>query len=157
MERVKKWITALVMVSLVVVGWAGSSHTAYASGKAKTPPPPPLIQVYTTYSGYTYLLSSNRSILDNHNQTVDITAVTQAKSTVSLLGARIQLQEWSGTVWVDVGSLTELSSSNTSYFQKTVTKTARSGYFYRARITHFATQSGVTEQALEYTDYILVS
>ncbi|WP_058301125.1 hypothetical protein [Gorillibacterium timonense] len=157
MRKVRQGFMVLLMASLVVIGWIGASPAALAAGQAKTSPPPPSFQLYSSYSGYTYLLSSSRTIKDNKNQTIDITPVTQAKSTVAVIGAKIQFQEWSGASWVNVNSQIDLSSTNASYFQKTATKAARAGYYYRACVTHYVIKSGVTELAMEYTDSILVS
>jgi len=158
MKRCKMIVSAL-LVGTLVLGGAGFVPAAHADG-ANPAAPPAVAQVihpFTDYSGYTYLLSSTRSLTDNKNQTMDIAVTTQAKSTVGQIGARIQLQEWTGTAWVNIGSQTDYYSTNTSYFQKTVTKAVQSGHYYRASVLHYVTQSGVTEQAQEYTNFLIAS
>lgn len=153
-RRIFGFISCTIMLVLALVV---TPHISNAATQPKTTPPPTMMQIQSTYSGYTYLQSSTRSIKDNSNQTADITASTQAKMNVGEIGAKIQLQEWTGATWVDVGTLTTLSSTNTSYFQKTASKTTRSGYYYRARVTHYVYNEGVTEQVIEYTDNMLAS
>jgi hypothetical protein len=107
------------------------------------------------FSGYTYLDQGDSSILDNGNQSVNISASTVAKGTVESLGVTVTLQKYTGSVWIDVGSATTMSKSNDYYFSNTVTKATVSGYYYRAHTVHWVSNRGLYEQADRYTSYIL--
>lgn len=147
-------VSCIGLLTAFMLVWApGHSHASVSL--AKTSPPPPEIQIQSAYSGYTYLQASYRSIKDNLNQTVTITVTTEAKQTVSELGGTVYLQRYTGTQWVDVGSGNTLKSVDTNYASKSITLTTTSGYYYRARVVHYAKHNGTTEQATEYTDTIL--
>jgi hypothetical protein len=149
---------AVAVASLaVLLTLAAAPHSTSAETAAKTAPPPIEMRPMTTYTGYTYLQSSLRSIADNLNHTVSISVTTQAKSTVDELGAIVQLQQWNGSAWVNAGTASTLSAANTSYFSQSTSKAVASGYYYRAKVTHFATEGSTTEQAVEYTDSLLTS
>ncbi|THF84595.1 hypothetical protein [Cohnella fermenti] len=156
LPKLRPTLRSLLLVCLTaIIAFALTSPSARAETGALTSPPPPLIVPYTTYSGYTYLLYSDASIAYNSNLTVTISATTQTKSSVSEVGAIYQLQRWTGTEWIDVGSSLSASSTNSSLYSGTKTLTTSSGYYYRGKLTHYAKQGTVTESAIAYTSSVL--
>lgn len=140
-----------VLFTLVAAPYSSSAETV-----AKTAPPPIEFRPLTDYTGYTYLLSSSRSITDNLNQTASIAVSTRTKSIVDEVGAIVQLQQWTGSAWVDNGTASTLSAANTNFLSGTSAKSAPSGYYYRAKVIHYAKKGGITEQVTEYSDSIQI-
>lgn len=138
---------------------AKSDFTRPAITKPKTSAPPDLMQPFGMLTGYTYLLYQNITLEDTPGKanSVDITGVTYAKQVVSELGAKIQLERWTGSTWINSGTLADLSESNAEYFGATVTRAATAGYYYRAKVIHFAKQGTTTESVTVYSPTMLKS
>jgi hypothetical protein len=145
-----------LVVTLVMV-LAPASSFASNTTKPLTSPPPIVFQPMSLFIGHTYLESGTVSILDNLNQTAKITATTYSTATVQTVGAIFQLQRWTGTDWIDVGAATSQSASNNFSFYGTSTKTITTGYYYRAKTTHFIHDVGLTEQDYLYSPAILAN
>src|SRR5690606_3756703 len=62
---------------------------------------------------YKYLDRGDVFVEDLGNGKLKITVSTEAKSSVKSIGATIQLQKWTGSTWVNAGTSTSKSSSNT--------------------------------------------
>lgn len=138
---------ALVMVpQLVAAGGATVPQTS---------PPPMMIQPMAVFTGHDYLSSSSFSVTTNSNQTLAVKVKTQAKMTVSEVGANIQLQEWSGSAWINLIPTHSYLSKNATYSEGEISRTTRSGYYYRAKIVHTVKHNGATETETEYTYSIL--
>ncbi|MFD0958200.1 hypothetical protein [Paenibacillus chungangensis] len=148
-------VLALVLMLTPMAAFAEGGAASKSKTVPKTPPPPVMVQPLGLYTGYTYLESSNRSIKDNLDQTCLLTAQTTAKQDVDEVGAKFQLQRWTGTNWLSVGPETVFRSYDTFVFFNGVTKTTTSGYYYRGQITHFVNHNGTYESAVEYTPTML--
>jgi hypothetical protein len=147
----------LILVVLVTL-MAGGQAVFADNGETKplTAPPPDMIQPLALYTGYTYLLGSSIAIQDNTGF-VRISVTTSAKSSVSTIGASVQLQRYTGTAWIDVGSSTTRTASDTSYLSDSVDKVVSTGYYYRAKVTHYVTHGSVHESEVEYSVTVLAS
>ena len=156
MKSKTKRLTVAAASLAVLFTLVAAPYSSSAESVAKTAPPPIEFRPLTDYTGYTYLLSSSRSITDNLNQTASITVATRTKSIVDELGAIVQLQQWTGSAWADNGAASTLSSANTNVFSGTAVKSASSGYYYRAKVIHYAKKGGITEQVTEYSDSIQI-
>ncbi len=141
---------SILFAAALVFGSLSSPLSAASADGAKTSAPPTMISTYGFYDGYTYLGYGNESIYSEKG-VVTLTAVTQAKTTVSELGATFQLQKWTGTQWIDSGVLSTLSSKDTNVFQNSVLRTGDTGYYFRGKIVHFVKNGSVTEQTTAYT------
>lgn len=148
-------VLALVLMLTPMAAFAEGGTASKSKTVPKTPPPPMMVQPQGLYTGYTYLQSSSRSITDNLNQTCELAATTTAKQDVDEIGAKFQLQRWTGTNWMNVGPEANLSLGNTDYFFNGVDKTTTSGYYYRGKITHYVSHGSTYEQAVEYTPTML--
>lgn len=127
--------------------------------KAKTSAPPEMVQLFGLLDGYTYLLFTSISIYDNpdDSKNLEITGTTYAKSVVDELGAKIQLERWTGTEWVNSGTETTVKKSNAEFFAGSTKKSATSGYYYRAKVTHYAKHGTTTELKVVYSSSYLKS
>ncbi|MGR7945527.1 hypothetical protein ACU063_13770 [Paenibacillus sp. M.A.Huq-81] len=141
----------LAIVLMMVPQLATAANTTIP----KTSPPPLVFKPKAVYTGYTYLYTSAISTVDNKDQTVTITATTTTKVVVSTIGASVQLQKWTGSAWINVGTVKDLFDWNTSALVKTSTKYTESGYYFRAKVTHYATHNGTTESVIEYSSSFL--
>ncbi|MCU6707946.1 hypothetical protein M6D81_04400 [Paenibacillus sp. J5C_2022] len=148
-------VLALVLMLTPMAAFAEGGTASKSKTVPKTPPPPMMVQPLGLYTGYTYLESSFRSIIDNQNETCQLQAQTQASQDVDTIGAKFQLQRWTGTYWLSVGPESNFSESDTSVFFGGVTKTTTSGYYYRGYITHYVSHNGTNESAVEYTATML--
>ncbi|RIX48698.1 hypothetical protein D3P08_23660 [Paenibacillus nanensis] len=148
-KRFSKFSLCLWLVIVVLM----APQLAAASGKkdAKTPPPPVEIQPMAIYPTYTYLKSSSIIILGNTNGSITIEATTAAKTTVSEVGVTIQLQEWTGSAWVDLIPASSNAVSNGTSVTGYLTRYSRVGYYYRVKATHYVEQGATTEQVIEYS------
>lgn len=122
----------------------------------KTPAPPQeIIQPLGLYTGYTYLKSSNVLIHSNEGGTIKVSAQTESKSVVSEVSVTIQLQEWSGTSWINLIPTANGVSYSASSANAALSRYSRPGYYYRVKTTHTVKQGSITEQVTEYTDDFL--
>lgn len=156
----KSIVLTLAIVSALTAGGqavlADSGSNASLTTTPLTAAPPAMVQPLAIYSGYTYLLASSIAMQDNTGF-FRISVTTQAKSTVSLVGASVQLQRYTGTNWIDVGSSTNLTASNTDLLSSYVDKTTLTGYYYRAKVTHYVTHGSTHESVVEYSTIFLAS
>ncbi|WP_438434919.1 hypothetical protein [Gorillibacterium sp. sgz500922] len=150
-----KPIAYSLLSAALVLGAASYAPVAHADGLVKAPPQ--VIQPYSNYNGYTYLMSATRSMIDNKNQTFSIAFTTQAKTLVNQIGARIQLQRWNGSTWVNVDAQADLYATNDFLAQKSVVKSVQSGSYYRASVVHYVIQAGMMEQVQEYTNLLMAT
>lgn len=153
---------SVVLVLTVLITLLAGGHVVFADEggtKPLTPQPPATIQPLAVYSGYTYLLSSTIDIrnVTGSPGTLRIAVTTGAKSVVSVAGAIVQLQRYTGTAWTDVGSSTTLTANNSQDLSDYVEKAVTSGYYYRAKVTHYVTHGSVHESAVEYSASVLAS
>ncbi|RUS45754.1 hypothetical protein [Cohnella sp. AR92] len=154
LQPLRRPLLMTFMIAALAFFWA--SPIARAATMPLTSAPPVEVIPYTSYTGYTYLSYSNVGMTDNGNQTSKISAVTQSKSVVSELGAVIQLQRWTGSDWVDIGSAVTIKAANSSNFSDFANLSTPSGYYYRGKVTHYAKQGATTESAVAYTSSLLV-
>ncbi len=157
-----KWMKQFSRLSLCMLLAMIMAVTPMVSAAAeftqpKTSAPPDMVQPFGLYDGYTYLESSLIVLGNNDNGTITITAVTTAKQTVDEIGAIYQLQRWTGTSWVDSGSETTLKLEDTDFFYDFVNRSATTGYYYRAKISHYVKHGNKTEKVTETTGSILKS
>ncbi|REK71249.1 hypothetical protein [Paenibacillus paeoniae] len=107
------------------------------------------------FDGYTYLHSSTADLTISTNLTATVSATTHARTAVAEVGASIQLQEWNGSSWINLVPVSAYSSKNTNWSFGGMNKSVRSGYYYRAKVTHFVKHNGITESAIEYSETIM--
>ncbi|MHA7966463.1 hypothetical protein ACX93W_20255 [Paenibacillus sp. CAU 1782] len=145
-------LLAMVMMVTPMVSAAANGFTV-----AKTSAPPEMMQPFGMVNGYTYLLYTAISVYDNPEDTgnLEITGTTYAKSVVDELGAKIQLQRWTGTEWVNSGTETTVKKSNAEFFAGSTKKSASAGYYYRAQVTHYAKHGTTTELSVAYSGTVL--
>jgi hypothetical protein len=145
-------LTLALGITLIV-----TPQTARAATAANTPPPPGKMSIQGFFDpSFKYLDQGNSSILDNGNQTANISVTTVAKQLVASIGANVYLDRWNGSVWVQVNSVpAQLSSSNTNYLDGYCVFSITSGYYYRARTQHWVINNGVYEQGDRTTASIL--
>lgn len=154
--RTKRWFITLWMALFFVMLWGSVVSSAGTFVGAKTVPPPIEMRPFGFFdSSFTYLDYGSNSILDNGNQTVDVEAITTAKQSVNYVGATFQLQRWTGTEWISVGSTHTLSNTNKSYFSNGVRLGVVSGYYYRVHTIHWTTHGGVYESGSITSGHIL--
>lgn len=152
-KRFSKTVISLMLALVLVM-----VPQLAAAGEATVPqtsPPPMMVQPMAIFDGYTYLKSSNVTLTIGSSLTAQVSANTYAKSLVSDLGGTIQLQEWSGSSWINLIPTSPYSAKNTNSISGHMSKSVRSGYYYRAKVTHFATHNGTTETAIEYSDTVI--
>jgi len=152
-KRFSKTVISLMLALVLVM-----VPQLAAAGEATVPqtsPPPMMVQPMAVFEGYTYLKSSSENLSIGSNLIAVASAGTNAKTTVSEIGGTIQLQEWSGTSWINLVPTTPYSQKNTLSSTGIMTKSVRSGYYYRAKVTHFVTHNGMTETAISYSDTVL--
>lgn len=126
--------------------------------KPKTPPPPPeLVQPLSNYSGYTYLKSSATAVISNANASITVSSNTEAKAAVSEISVLIQLQEWSGSSWVNLIPTANAVKYNSLSASGTLTRYSKPGYYYRVKTIHTAKQGSTTEQVTEYSESFLAN
>ncbi|WP_133305018.1 hypothetical protein [Paenibacillus pinisoli] len=156
MVKIKRFSTTAIslMLALALV----MVPQLAAAGEATVPqtsPPPMMVQPMAVFDGYTYLQSSDVTITMQSNLNLYVASVTNAKSSVSNIGGNIQLQEWSGTSWINLVPSHTYSAKNVTSANGNTSKTVRSGYYYRAKVTHTITHNGITETVTEYSDTVL--
>jgi hypothetical protein len=148
-------VTAILLCSLLFLP---SSHVHAFAAKAttaKTNPPPVLVTPFSIFDpSFEYLSEGESTILDNGDQTARINVSTIAKTTVSSIGATIYLEKWTGSQWIEVSSKA-LNASNRMLFSGYAEFNITSGYYYRARTTHWTSQDGVYEHGESITSSIL--
>ncbi|RJE85089.1 hypothetical protein D3P07_21185 [Paenibacillus sp. 1011MAR3C5] len=148
----KTTISLMLALALVMVPQLAAAGEATVP---QTSPPPVMVQPMAVFEGYTYLKSSSENLSIGSNLIAVVTTVTNAKSTVSEVGGTIQLQEWSGTSWINLVPTAPYSNKNATLATGNMTKSVRSGYYYRAKVTHFVTHNGTTETAVSYSETVL--
>ncbi|MFC3767511.1 hypothetical protein [Paenibacillus sp. GCM10012303] len=148
----------IMLVVAVVITPGTSMASVKMEPFARTAPPPAEFQIQGLFdSSNTYLDQGTATISDNGNQTVKISVITEAKSSVASIGGTVYLQKWTGTQWINVGSASTISASNDWYFSGEVVKPAEQGYYFRARVVHWINHNGVYEQGETTSDSRLVS
>lgn len=152
----------LTMISLVLF-----IAPASASPKSKTPFPTEGLMSSDPMQGSSdsSLINSNQAtatgglimksattIANAGNGTVRIYGYTQTYSTVSSVKVTVYLQKWNGTQWVDVLGVSN-SATSATYVSATKEISVSSGYYYRSRAVHTAT-NGTTETTSTTATYI---
>lgn len=156
MTKVQRFSKLTLSLLLAIAILMAPQLAAANVTEPKTPPPPPeLVQPLSTYSGYIYLKSSSTTVLSNANASISVTSITEAKSVVSEISVLIQLQEWSGSSWVNLVPTTNAVKYNSTSASGTLTRYTRPGYYYRVKTTHTTKQGSTTEQVTEYSESIL--
>jgi hypothetical protein len=145
-------LLSVLSLALLLGMMASITHAETAP---QTSAPPIEVMPLVSYTGYTYLQSSDLQFSVNSNKLGTVNVTTQTKSTVSELGAIVTLQRYTGSSWIDVSTATTLSSTNSNYYTGSVTYTVTSGYYYRVKSTHYAKQGNVTESVTEYSNTVL--
>ncbi|MFX3633036.1 MAG: hypothetical protein ACE3L7_04830 [Candidatus Pristimantibacillus sp.] len=156
MKKTTKYMFVFIFIFILILP-ATASYGASQDG-ALTSPPPMVIQPMGFFdSTNTYLEQGSVKIGVNSDGTATITVDTVAKSTVASIGGTVNLQKWTGSAWIDVGTTTTLSGTNKWYFTGEVTKTTESGYYFRTRTTHWISNGSVYEQGIMYSNSFLAS
>ena len=159
-HHVVRWTISLMSLILVVgigVTNAAASSAVPQQTENKNRQLSVVIQPFGFFDpSYKYLDRGDVFVEDLGNGKLKITVSTEAKSSVKSIGATIQLQKWTGSTWVNAGTSTSKSSSNTWYFQHSTQKSADSGYYYRVKATHWVTHGGTHESEEIVTSSILV-
>lgn len=154
-KRMKCMFVFIVIVILIMP--ATASYGA-SQGGALTSPPPMEIQPMGYFEPTNiYLEQGNVKNSVNTNGSVTITLDTVAKSTVASIGGTVNLERWTGSTWIDVGTATTISGSNKWYFSGEVTKTTTSGYYFRTRTTHWISNGSIYEQGESLSASFLAS
>lgn len=147
----------VVIVIVMLIMPATASYGA-SQGGALTSPPPMEIQPMGYFEPTNiYLEQGNVNNSVNTNGSVTITLETVSKSTVASIGGTVNLERWTGSAWIDVGTATTVSGSNKWYFSGEVTKTITSGYYFRTRTTHWISNGSVYEQGESLSASFLAS
>ncbi|PKM76120.1 MAG: hypothetical protein CVU90_14030 [Firmicutes bacterium HGW-Firmicutes-15] len=151
-----------LMMFLVCLPGVGAAATL-------TPPPPTegkvssnlhssiVVNIHTDTStqGVSLIKQWVCGIADNSNGIVTITGETTTYGTVEYLDAKIYLQRWNGSSWVDVTSRTYSASSN-FYTRGSSNISVTSGSYYRTRGIHNAHNAGNYDAQSSVSDAILV-
>ncbi|MCR2806536.1 hypothetical protein [Paenibacillus soyae] len=139
-------LLAVVLLMVPQLAAAAGEQTA-----AKTAPPPLEMKPMASYTGYTYLKSSSINVQSNANQSITILATTDAHAAVQEVGVTIQLQEWTGSSWINLVPIANNVEYGADYASGTLTRSSKAGYYYRAKVTHYAKQGTTTESVVEYS------
>ncbi len=94
-------------------------------------------------------------IQDNLNGTVAILGDTNTSQSVQYLDAKVYLQRWDGSEWVDVCSRT-YSTSNNFYVSGSSNISGSSGDHYRTRSVHTARNAGSNDVQTSVSSAVLV-
>lgn len=94
-------------------------------------------------------------VVDNLNRTVTIMGETTTFGTVEYLDAKVYLQRWNGSNWVDVTSRTYNSSYN-FYVSGSSYISVTGGYYYRTRSVHSAHDAGNYDGQSAFSDAIWI-
>ncbi|MEA1961578.1 MAG: hypothetical protein U9N81_09970 [Bacillota bacterium] len=113
------------------------------------------VQPDTSTTGESLIKKWTCGIVDNHNGTVTIMASTNAYTSVDYLSAKVYLQHWSGSKWVDVASRT-YSNTNSSMVNGSAYISVNTGDYYRTRCVHTVRNAGGAETQSSVSDSILV-
>jgi hypothetical protein len=157
-RKIYSTVPMIVLALIVLFSFSTTTDAArsYKYG-AKTPPPPEQVQIEGMFdANHKYLLDGTNMISKYDSSTVRLEGTTYAKQVVESIGITFYLQKWNGSSWEDVGSGSTYSASNNDIFDKTIYRSAESGYYYRARTIHWVSHNGVYEQGERISDYILL-
>lgn len=95
----------------------------------------------TSIEGISLISEWTCGIADNSDRTVTIMGETTTYEAVEYLDAKVYLQRWNGSGWVDVTSRT-YSDRYTFYVRGSSYVSVAGGYYYRTRSVHNANNAG---------------
>nr|MBQ4456358.1 hypothetical protein [Clostridia bacterium] len=95
------------------------------------------------------------SISKKSSTSISISAVTETNTTAVRLGGAIYVQQWKNNAWSNYGS-TSFWNYDTTRASTLKTLSVESGYYYRLKVYHRATDNTGTVQVVSTTSSILV-
>jgi hypothetical protein len=161
MNRRSRILAALLSLVLFVF-----CLTGFASAEVLPQTSPPALETISTESE-SIIVNINPSatssliqqwtcgIIDNNDGTVTITGSTNTTKVVDYLDAKVYLQRFNGSTWVDIASRT-YSKTSSSYVNDYSSISVAAGYYYRTRSIHTAKYSGTTESETSVSNAIFV-
>lgn len=123
---------------------------------AKTPPPEEISILGMFDPNHKYLLDGTNLISKYDSDTIRLEGTTYAKEVVESIGMTLYLQKWNGSSWENVGSGSTYYVSNRDVYDKTIYRSAESGYYYRVKTIHWISNDDTYEQGERVSDYILM-
>ena len=105
---------------------------------------------------HNYLEDGYSTINDLGEGEVHMSASTTGKSYVDSLGGEMILQQWTGTMWVDVYSSPSNTESDVRTLRFTASTTVDTGYYYRIISIHWAEHDGVYEEGRRIGEQMLI-
>lgn len=157
-RKIFRTVPMIVLALMVLFTFSTTTEAAkrYKHG-AKTPPPPAQVQIEGIFDpNHKYLLDGSNLISKYDSNTINLGGTTFATQIVETIGVNIHLQKWNGSSWENVGLGSNYSASNQDRFEKTILRSAESGYYYRVRTIHWVSENGIYEQGERVSDYILL-
>ncbi|MBP1994318.1 hypothetical protein [Paenibacillus eucommiae] len=155
----KRLVLSLLLLSvLMVVSDLSAKANAESGGETepKTSPPPNSFQLFGVFDTYhLYLDNGFNTAKDNGSHVIKVEVTTIASSTVNQIGAKLYIEQWDGSNWNLVGSVINLSTTNTDEYVGSHSKTVTGGYYYRARTVHWI-QHGVYEDGERTGGFVYV-
>ncbi|OPX87846.1 MAG: hypothetical protein A4E53_02344 [Pelotomaculum sp. PtaB.Bin104] len=144
---------SVLSLMLVVVFLGVACAAAYAApSDLKAPPEQSQAYKEAGIESLQYLQDWGCDLTSGGGGYINISAFTRAYQDVDYIMARLYLQRWNGSSWVDLASW-PYENYNTSYVSGVKGLQVLGGYYYRTRAEHSLTNDGITEPATPARSY----
>ena len=148
-----KKLTIMLLFTLLV-GMVSAPQT-YAGSKK---PPKQTEEENVSIESTKFLRIWGQDLKNPSGQDVEIIARTITYSPVDKVGAILYLQRWDSEdgVWRDHIELGDFYTTNSDENYKYIPGTLLSGYYYRVRAIHYATDNYETEKDEAFSEYVYI-
>lgn len=157
----KKMLTFLLTLTLLLTNLGAvlaESISAPPANQISANPNYASVEKYFPEAGDTrdFAIDYVRAALSkNSSSSISITAVTETNTIAVRLGGTIYVQQWKNNGWQNFGSTSFWDYDTTrAYTHKSVS--VESGYYYRLKVYHTATDNTGTVQVVSTTTSLLV-